>query len=190
MCFFEKGVRLYFLEKEIASFQIIQERSYAIPNFLERLSFQDVRKKKVWFSMQRSHLSLCQFVVAIFASQHIHTIFLTIWHLPFLEFWLVDTWSFAHWPHQRAVTHLENVRQLNIRRGKNLGFQLSYRQPPWGRLMNEITLFSFIQTKVLLISFVGKSCNIAEKGCDLWKKNISKSRENFAKAGCNFFEKF
>ena len=52
MCFFEKGVRLYFLEKEIASFEIIQERSYAIPNFLERLSFQDVRKKKVWFAMQ------------------------------------------------------------------------------------------------------------------------------------------
>ena len=72
---------------------------------------------------------------------------------------------------------------------KNLGFQLSYRQPPWGRLMNEITLFSFIQTKVLLISSVGKSCNIAEKVCDLWKK-VSKSVENLAKAGCNLFEKF
>ena len=31
---------------------------------------------------------------------------------------------------QRAVTHLENVRQLNIRRGKKLVFQLSHRQPP------------------------------------------------------------
>ena len=31
--------------------------------------------------------------------------------------------------HQRAVTRLENVRQLNIKRGKKLGFQLSYRQP-------------------------------------------------------------
>ena len=29
----------------------------------------------------------------------------------------------------RAVTGLENVRQLNIRRGKKLGFQLSHRQP-------------------------------------------------------------
>ena len=46
--------------------------------------------------------------------------------------------------------------------------------------MNEITLFSFIQTKVLLISSVGKSCNIAEKVCDLWKK-VSKSVENLAK---------
>ena len=35
----------------------------------------------------------------------------------FVEFWLVDTWLFAHWRHQRAVTRLKNVRQLNIRRG-------------------------------------------------------------------------
>ena len=32
--------------------------------------------------------------------------------------------------HQRAVNRLENVRQLNIRRGKKPGFQLSHRQPP------------------------------------------------------------
>ena len=51
-----------------------------------------------------------------------------IWHHLFLEFWLVSTWFFAHWRHQRAVTHVENVRQLNIRRGKKLGFQLSHRQ--------------------------------------------------------------
>ena len=43
----------------------------------------------------------------------------------FFEFWLVHTWFFADWRHQRAVTWLENVRQSNIRRGKKLGFQLS-----------------------------------------------------------------
>ena len=47
----------------------------------------------------------------------------------FVEFWLVDTWLFAHWRHQRAVTRLKNVRQLNIRRGIKLGFQLSQSQP-------------------------------------------------------------
>ena len=31
--------------------------------------------------------------------------------------------------HQRAVTRVKNVRQLNIRRGKKLGFQLLHRQP-------------------------------------------------------------
>ena len=49
---------------------------------------------------------------------------LRIWHHLFLEFYF-----FAHWRHQRVVTRLENVRQLNIRRGKKLGFQLSHRQP-------------------------------------------------------------
>ena len=34
-----------------------------------------------------------------------------------------------HWRHQSALTRLENVRQLNVRRGKKLGFQLSHRQP-------------------------------------------------------------
>ena len=36
---------------------------------------------------------------------------------------------FVHWRHRSALTRLENVRQLNIRRGKKLGFQLSHRQP-------------------------------------------------------------
>ena len=36
----------------------------------------------------------------------------------FLKFWLADTWIFDYWRHQRALT---------IRRGKKLGFQLSYR---------------------------------------------------------------
>ena len=58
-----------------------------------------------------------------------HIVRLTISHHLFLEFWLVNTWFFAHWRHQRAVTRLENVRQLNIRRGKKLGSQLSHRQP-------------------------------------------------------------
>ena len=59
---------------------------------------------------------------------HQHIVCLTIWHHLFLVFWLVNTWFFAHWRHQRAVTHPKNVRQLNIKRGKTLGFQLSHRQ--------------------------------------------------------------
>ena len=54
---------------------------------------------------------------------------LTIWSHLFREIWLVNIWFFAQGHQQRAVTYLENVRQLNIRRGKNLGFQLSHRQP-------------------------------------------------------------
>ena len=44
--------RSYFQEKEILSFPIIQERSYSSGNFLERPSFQDVWKNKIWFSVQ------------------------------------------------------------------------------------------------------------------------------------------
>ena len=36
---------------------------------------------------------------------------------------------FAHLREQRALTGLENIHQLNLRRGKKLGFQLSHRQP-------------------------------------------------------------
>ena len=62
---------------------------------------------------------------------HPHIVRLTIWHYLFLEFWLVvDTWFFACWLHQRVVAYFENVHQLNIRRGKKLGFQLPHRQPP------------------------------------------------------------
>ena len=46
------GVRSYFREKEISSFPIIQERSYSSAIFLERPSFQDVWKKKMWFFVQ------------------------------------------------------------------------------------------------------------------------------------------
>ena len=62
-------------------------------------------------------------------SHEYHIVCLTIWHHLFLKFWLVNTWFFAHWRHQLAVTCLENVRQSNIRRGKKLGFQLSRRHP-------------------------------------------------------------
>ena len=58
-----------------------------------------------------------------------HIVTLTIWNQLFLEFWLVDTWFFAYPRDQRAVTHLGNVRQLNIKRDKKLGFQLSQIQP-------------------------------------------------------------
>ena len=60
---------------------------------------------------------------------NLHIVRLTIWHHLFLEFWLITTWFFAHWRHQRVVTRLENVRQLNIRRCKKLGFHLPHRQP-------------------------------------------------------------
>ena len=61
--------------------------------------------------------------------QHKHIVTLTMWHHLFLEFWLLNTWFLAWWCHQRAVTHLENVRQLNIRRGRKLGFKLTHTQP-------------------------------------------------------------
>ena len=53
---------------------------------------------------------------------------LTMWHHLFLEFWLVNTWFFVDWRHESAVARLENVRQLNKRRDKNMGFKLSHRQ--------------------------------------------------------------
>ena len=49
---FRLGVRSYFLEKEISSFPIIQERSNSSTIFSERPSFQDVWKKKIWLFMQ------------------------------------------------------------------------------------------------------------------------------------------
>ena len=49
---FRQGVRSYFREKETSSFLIIQERSNSSAIFLERPSFQDVWKKKIWFSVQ------------------------------------------------------------------------------------------------------------------------------------------
>ena len=55
-----------------------------------------------------------------------HIVPLTIRHQPFLGFWLVDTWFFVYPRDQSAATRLENVRQLNIRRGKKLSFQLSH----------------------------------------------------------------
>ena len=57
-----------------------------------------------------------------------HIVPLAIWHNLFLEFWLVDTWFFAYPRGQSAVARLENVRQLNITRGKNLGFKFSHTQ--------------------------------------------------------------
>ena len=47
-----QGARSYFREKEISSSPIIQERSYFSPIFLEKPSFQDVWKKKIWFSVK------------------------------------------------------------------------------------------------------------------------------------------
>ena len=52
LSFSVQRVRSYFREKEISSFLIIQERSYSSAIFLERPSFQDVWKKKIWLSVQ------------------------------------------------------------------------------------------------------------------------------------------
>ena len=52
LSFSVQRARSYFGEKEISSFPIIQERSYSTAIFLERPSFQDVRKKKIWFFVQ------------------------------------------------------------------------------------------------------------------------------------------
>ena len=56
--------------------------------------------------------------------------------------------------HQHVVTRLENVRQLNIRRGKKLGFQLSLRQ-----LLKFSVLFltsmSVCSTLILILTFSG-----------------------------------
>ena len=76
---------------------------------------------------------------------------LTNWHHLFLEFWLVNTWFFARWRHQHAVTRLENVRQLNIMPGKKLGFQLSHRQPPIIRYRFIVSSISFL-TSILVLS--------------------------------------
>ena len=45
-------IRLYFREKEILSFLIIQERSYSSAIYLERPCFQNIWKKKIWFFVQ------------------------------------------------------------------------------------------------------------------------------------------
>ena len=55
----------------------------------------------------------------------VHIVCLAIWHYLFLKLWLFHTWFFTHlifWHQQHAVTCLENVHQLNIRRGKKLVF--------------------------------------------------------------------
>ena len=56
LSFSVQRVRSYFREKEISSFLIIQERSYSSAIFLERPSFQDAWKKKIWFSVQNQFL--------------------------------------------------------------------------------------------------------------------------------------
>ena len=87
-----------------------------------------ILKKILIFSQKKTFLVVSQKKAFL-----IHIVRLTIWHQLFLEFWLVDTWFFAHWRDQRVVTCLENVRQLNIRQGKKLGFQFSHRQPLYSR---------------------------------------------------------
>ena len=62
------------------------------------------------------------------------------WHLNFCS---------PTWPDHRAVARLENVRQLNIRRGKKLSFQLSHRQPVWSNILFLFITPSIVSTEQL-----------------------------------------
>ena len=73
---------------------------------------------KVDFCLANKNLQVSKW----FATYPLPYICLAIWHQLFLKFWLLNTWFFAYPCDQSAVTRLENVRQLNIRRGKKLGF--------------------------------------------------------------------
>ena len=65
LAFFEKDllsfsverIRLYFREKEILFFLILQEKLYSRAIFLERPSYQNIWKKKIWFFV------LCKFII-------------------------------------------------------------------------------------------------------------------------------
>ena len=66
----------------------------------------------------------------------------------------------AHPYNQRAVTRLENVRQLNIRWGKKLGFQLSHRQPQIFQVQAKIStgsILSINQNIINIIYLAGKA---------------------------------
>ena len=83
------------------------------------ISYSILRERKIFCSI---------FFNAVFRLLHI--VRFTIWNQLFLLFWLVNTWFFAHPLDQRAVTHFENVSQLNITPGKKLVLELSHRQLP------------------------------------------------------------
>ena len=72
------------------------------------------------------------------------------WWLSVLHIrWFVDTWFFTHSRDKRAVTRLENVRQLNIRQGKKLCFQLSHTQPLIANY-KRIRLTRWVTSKLLI----------------------------------------
>ena len=52
LSFSAQTIRSYFRGKEISSFLMIQEISYSSATFLERQSFQNIWKKKMWFFVQ------------------------------------------------------------------------------------------------------------------------------------------
>ena len=73
-------LRSYFREREAWSFSIIRERSYYSAIFLERTSFQDVWKKKIWFSVQWLDMPLLE--LASVTNQKV--LYLVLW----VKFWL------------------------------------------------------------------------------------------------------
>ena len=94
-----------------------------------------------------------------------YSLTITIWHHLFLKFWLANTWFFAHWHHQSVVNRLEDVRQLNIKRGQKLDFQLSHRQP----LSHEI--YHSLRKRLDIQYFIYRR-SILLKTFDYYSKNI------------------
>ena len=73
-------VKIIFSRRETWSFLIIRERSYYSVTFLERTSFQDVWKKKIWFSVQWLHKPLL--ALASITNQKVLCLVLSV------KFWL------------------------------------------------------------------------------------------------------
>ena len=102
---------------------------------------------------------------------------LTIWHHLFLQFWLVNTWFLLTDVTKSAVTCLESVRQLNIRKGKKLGFQLLHRQPHRQSFLSILDTGQVTQ-KLLAFLFwkiypgwrdVGWTSPLIDKMTDFWR---------------------
>ena len=71
------------------------------------------------------------------------------------------------WRHQSAVTRLENIRQLNTRRGKKLGFQLSQKHPFHMKLLLVVDflyqfMYQFLSALLILNSRTGNKSKIAQ----------------------------
>ena len=131
--------------------RILRTTASEYPNNMPRVFQTKCDKNDLSPHFNDLSLSETQFIkyyVRIKLNHINHIVRLTIWHHLFLKFWLVHIWLFAHWRHQRPVTRHENVRQLNIRRRKKLGFQLSQRKPPmYIKSQSKVDNFLYLTTK-------------------------------------------